>query len=54
MERRRTGMLKLMAVVIGLVLGLLATAAYACNDPVDTTVKTPSPQVQLPPPDTQT
>jgi hypothetical protein len=45
----------LVAVVIGLALGLLATAAHACNDPAYDTLKTPAPQVQTPPPaDSQT
>ncbi len=44
----------LVAVVIGLALGLLTTAAFACNDPAYDTLKTPPPQVQVPPPDAQT
>lgn len=44
----------LMAVLIGLVLGLATTAAYACNDGAYETLKTPPPQVQLPPQDAQT
>ena len=47
-------MLKLVAVVIGVALGLVATAAYACNDPAYDTLKTPAPQVQTPPVDGQT
>lgn len=45
-------MLRLVAVVIaGLALGLLATAVYACND---SAYNAPPPQVQVPPPDSQT
>lgn len=44
----------LVAVLIGLALGLLTTAAYACSDPAYDTLKTPPPQVQLPPQDAQT
>ncbi len=47
-------MLKLVVVAIGLALGLLATAAYACDDAAYNTVKTPPPQVQVTPPDSQT
>ena len=47
-------MRKLVAVVIGLALWFVATAAYACNDPAYDTLKTPAPQVQTPPVDGQT
>ncbi len=44
----------LLAVLIGLALGLSTTLAFACNDPAYDTHMTPPPQVQLPPQDSQT
>ncbi len=47
-------MLRAIAVVIaGLVLGVLTTAALACDDSASTP-RTPPPQVQVPPPGSQT